>query len=72
MQPYLESLPDYIDGVPLWILTNRGHGITSRPLKHDQEVSSRDSWIYVLTTYQSYSKQTINIDHAFKTSSHPL
>jgi len=41
MQPYLESLLDYIDGAP--------------PLKHDQEVSPRDSWIYVLTTYQIYS-----------------
>jgi len=35
MQPYLESLPSYTDGAPPWTLTNRGHGITSRPLKHD-------------------------------------
>jgi len=41
--PYLESLPSYIDGAPPWTPTNRGHGITSRPLKHDQEVSPRDS-----------------------------
>jgi len=31
MQPYLESLPNYIDGKPPWTPTNRGHGITSRP-----------------------------------------
>jgi len=42
MQPYLESLPDYIDGAPPWTPTNRGHGITSRPLKHDPEISPRD------------------------------
>jgi len=35
MQPYLESLPSYTDGAPPWTPTNRGHGITSRPLKHD-------------------------------------
>ncbi|QCE03750.1 hypothetical protein DEO72_LG8g1776 [Vigna unguiculata] len=33
--PYLESLPSYTDGAPPWAPTNRGHGITSRPLKHD-------------------------------------
>ena len=32
-QPYLEFLPNYIDGAPPWTPTNRGHGITSRPLK---------------------------------------
>jgi len=41
--PYLESLPSYTDGTPPWTPTNRGHGITSRPLKHDPEVSPRDS-----------------------------
>jgi len=40
--PYLESLPSYIDGAPPWTPTNRGHGITSRPLKHDPEVPPRD------------------------------
>ena len=70
--PYLESLPSYIDGAPPWTPTNKGHGITSQPLKHDQEVSPRDSWIYVLTTYQSHSKQKNKIDHAFNTSRHPL
>jgi len=39
MQPYLESLPSYTDGAPPWTLTNRGHGITSRPLKYDPEKS---------------------------------
>ncbi|QCE00110.1 hypothetical protein DEO72_LG7g1396 [Vigna unguiculata] len=33
MQPYLESLPSYTDGALPWTPTNRGHGITSRPLK---------------------------------------
>jgi len=39
MQPYLESLPSYTDGAPPWpwTPTNRGHGITSRPLKHDSD-----------------------------------
>jgi len=41
--PYLESLPNYIDGAPPWTPTNMGHGITSRPLKHDPEISPRDS-----------------------------
>ncbi|QCD99806.1 hypothetical protein DEO72_LG7g1092 [Vigna unguiculata] len=35
MQPYLESLPSYTDGAPLWTPTNKGHGITSRPLKRN-------------------------------------
>jgi len=33
--PYLESLPSYTDGAPPWTPTNRGPGITSRPLKRD-------------------------------------
>jgi len=41
--PYLESLPSYIDGEPPWTPTIRGHEITSRPLKHDPEVSPRNS-----------------------------
>ena len=40
--PYLESLPSYIDGAPPWTPTNRGHGITSQPLKHDPEIPPRD------------------------------
>ena len=40
--PYLESLPSYIVGAPPWTPTNRGHGITSRPLKHDPGISHRD------------------------------
>jgi len=35
--PYLESLPSCIDGAPPWTPTNRGHEITSRPMKHDPE-----------------------------------
>jgi len=40
--PYLESLLSYIDGAPPWTPTNRGHGITSRPLKHDPKTPPRD------------------------------
>jgi len=40
--PYLESLPNYINWAPPWTPTNRGHGITSRPLKHDPETPPRD------------------------------
>jgi len=40
--PYLESLPSYIDEAPPWTPTNRGHGITSRPLRHDPEIPPRD------------------------------
>jgi len=39
--PYLESLPSYIDGAPPWTSTNRGHRIMFRPLKHDLEVPPR-------------------------------
>jgi len=42
MQPYLESLPNHIDGAPPWIPINRSHGITSRPLKHYPEIPPRD------------------------------
>ncbi|QCD78804.1 hypothetical protein DEO72_LG1g2440 [Vigna unguiculata] len=35
--PYLESLPGYTDGAPPWTPTNRGHGITSRPLTRSPE-----------------------------------
>jgi len=35
--PYLESLLSYTDGAPPWTPTNRGHGITSRPLKRNPE-----------------------------------
>jgi len=37
MKSYLKSLPIYTDGAPPWTPTNRGHGITSRPLKRDPE-----------------------------------
>jgi len=55
MQPYLESLPNYIDGVPPWTPTNRGHGITSRSLKHYLEISPRDFKELRTNTYQTYS-----------------
>jgi len=29
------TLPSYTDGEPPWTPTNRDHGITFRPLKHD-------------------------------------
>jgi len=35
MQPYLEYLLNYTDGAPPCTPTNKGHGITSRPLKRD-------------------------------------
>ena len=40
--PQLKSLPNYIDGAPPWTPTNRGHGITSWPLKHYHGISPRD------------------------------
>jgi len=43
MQPCFESLLDHTDGAPPKTPTNRGHGITSRPLKHDRKASPRDS-----------------------------
>jgi len=42
--PYLESLPSYIDGPPPWT---------------PSKVSLRDLWIYVLTTYHIYSNNQI-------------
>jgi len=53
--PYLESLPSYIDGAPPWTPTKRGHGITSLSLKHDPEISPRDSKELRTNTNQSYS-----------------
>ena len=64
MQPYLESLPNYIDGTPPWTLTNRGHGITSQPLKHYPEISPRDFKELRTDTDQTYSiNQVIFIMH---------
>jgi len=63
--PYLESLPSYINGAPPWTPTNRGHGITSRPLKHDPEVSPRNSKELRSDSYQIYSyNQVIVIMHS--------
>jgi len=64
MQPYLESLPDYIDGAPPWTSTNRGHGITSRPLKHDPEISPRDFKELHTDRRPNRFKQPSNICHA--------
>jgi len=52
--PYLESLPSYINGAPPWTPTNMGHEITSWPLKHDPEISPRDSKKLRTNTDQSY------------------
>jgi len=42
MQPYLEYLPDHIDGALPWTPTNMGHGITSGPMKHGPEYIKKD------------------------------
>jgi len=57
--PYLESLPSYIDGAPPWTPTNKGPGITSRPLKHDPEVSPRNSKELSTDSYQTNSNNQI-------------
>jgi len=51
----MQSLPSYIDGAPPWTPTNRGHGITSWPLKHDPEVPPRDCKELHTDTYQTYT-----------------
>ncbi|QCD93366.1 hypothetical protein DEO72_LG5g1441 [Vigna unguiculata] len=67
--PYLESLPSYTDGAPSWAPTNRGHGITSRPLKRDPEVPPRDpKEIYALTRTNNHSSN-IN-EYVYKRQSH--
>jgi len=64
MQPYLESLPNYTDGAPPWIPTNRGHGITSRSLKHDHEIPPRDLKELCTDPRPIMLKQSNNIYHA--------
>jgi len=64
MQPYLESLLDYIDGAPPWTPTNRGHGITSQLLKHDLEISPRDFKELRTDRRPNIFKQPSNIYHA--------
>ena len=64
MQPYLESLPDYIDGAPPWTPTNMGHGITSRPLKHDPEIPPRDLKELRINHRPIMLNQSCNIYHA--------
>jgi len=58
MQPYLESLPSYTDGAPPWTPTNKGHEITSQPLKHDPKTPPRDLKDLRTDTDQAY--QSIN------------
>jgi len=57
----MQSLPNYIDGAPPWTPTNRGHGITSRPLKHDPKVSPRDFKELGIDHRPNISKQSSNI-----------
>ena len=57
----MQSLPSYIDGAPPWTPTNRGYGITSRPLKHDPEVSPRDSKELRTDSYQIYSYNQVTV-----------
>jgi len=62
--PYLESLPSYTDGAPPWAPINKGHGITSRPLKRDPE-----SLTYRLQGIMHWHRSTMftqpkNIHHA--------
>jgi len=65
MQPYLESLLSYTDGAPPWVPTNRGHGITSRPLKHDPEKSHLETpRNYALTRTITRINQQGNTHHA--------
>jgi len=59
--PYLESLPSYIDGASPWTPTNRGHGITFRPLKHDPEVSPRNPKELRTDSYQLYSYNQVTV-----------
>jgi len=74
--PYLESLPNYIDGAPHWTPTNRGHGITSRPLKHDLEIPPRDFKELCTDHRPIMFNQSSNVYHTqylmpiFKTYSH--
>jgi len=65
MQPYLESLPDHIDRAPPWTPTNRGHGITSRQLKHDLEIPPRDLKDLCTNCRPIIPKQSRKIYHAY-------
>ena len=64
--PYLESLSNYINGAPPWTPTNRGHGIMSRSLKYDPEVSPRNPKELRTDTYQNIFIQPSNNNHAFE------
>jgi len=49
MQPYLESLLNYIDGAPHELPLTRVMDLRLDQLSHHYEVSPRDSWNYILT-----------------------
>jgi len=68
--PYLESLPSYIDGAPPWTPTNRGHGITSRPLKHDPEIPPRDFQGMTHWHGPSIRDQSRKVYHPYTYTSH--
>jgi len=65
IQPYLESLPDHIDGAPPRTPTNKGHGITFRPLKHDPEIPPRDLKDLCIDRRPIIPKQSRKIYHAY-------
>jgi len=64
--PYLESLPNYINGAPPWTPTNRSHGITSRPLKREPETLPRDFKELRTDHGPIILNQSSNIYHAHK------
>ena len=70
--PYLESLPSYVDGEPPWTRTNRGHGITSRPLKHDPEIPPRDFQGIMHWHRPSIPDQSINIYYTYTYTSRAI
>ena len=47
----------YNHEAPPWASTNRGHGISSWPMRHHHEISPRDSWNYVLNHTKIMSHQ---------------
>ena len=63
--PYLESLPSYIDGAPPWTPTNRDRGITSRRLKHDPRILHRDFKELCTDHKPNIIKQLINNYRAY-------
>ena len=68
--PYLESLPSYIDGAPPWTPTNKGHGITCRPLKYDPEIPPRDFQGIMHWHGPNIPDQTRRVYHTYTYTSH--